>query len=166
MKVNKKYLKTFGIAIAGILIVALTVIALMMVIGPLIGDKFCTLAGCVGGVNIKVIEEIPDRYIVEVDFPSGKRKLTCNSAIPPTPTGGWGGDVCVPDGAFFRQIDVQGTGNLPTSDLPPEDLTVTVTVDGQQITRTFHPEYEIWHPNGEECEPMCYFATIEFDLSK
>jgi hypothetical protein len=131
-----------------------------MFFAPIIPGIFCTMTDCIGdGVHVDLIGQIPTSYTVEVDFPSGKRKITCptNSVTGNS----FSGDFCKSNGAFFEQIDSQAP-----SDLPPEELVVTVTFDGKQISRTFHPEYEVWHVNGKYCPPMCYFTTIEFDLSQ
>jgi len=137
-------------------------ILLLMFLGPIVGDVFCTLADCMGdGVHIDFIGQIPDSYSVEVVFPSGKRKITCDNTSLDNDFRFVGGDHCKQNGVFFEQIDSESD----PSDTPPEELVVTVIYDGKQVTKTFHPEYEIDYPNGEDCPPMCYYATIEFDVS-
>jgi hypothetical protein len=155
---NKKILL---LTVVGVLVsVGLVIISLMM-LGPIIGSKFCKLVDCVGdGVHLNFIGETPDSYTVEIEFPSGKRKIVCKSdslyELYLTE------DHCKPNGVFFEQLDSQ-----EPSDLPPEELKVTIAFDEKIITKTFRPDYEIWRDfNGEDCPPMCYFATIEFDLSE
>ena len=129
------------------------IVLTLTLLGPKIGGKFCTLADCFGdGIHIEFVDgNAPEKYSIEVEFPNGKRILECNNSSD-LPLADW--DSCKAYGAFFEQLD----------DLPPEEIVVTVIVDDTRISRSFHPEYEIWYPNGEDCPPLCYFATIEFEL--
>ncbi|MEW6029563.1 MAG: hypothetical protein ACOYZ8_09750 [Chloroflexota bacterium] len=154
--------RTFPFVFGGVLLLTGAAIVVLMLIGPLVTDQFCTLVGCLGdGVHIILVGEIPDSYSVEVDFPSGKRSVSCFTLFP-VRRDDFPGDSCTEYGAFFEQIDSQSH-----SDKPPEKLTVTVDFfNGQRITKTFHPDYQISYPNGEHCDPMCYYATIYFDISE
>ncbi|MFZ5878804.1 MAG: hypothetical protein ACOY0R_05500 [Chloroflexota bacterium] len=140
------------------------IILALMILGPIMGNVFCTIVDCLGdGVHINFVGgEMPSKYMVEVDFPSGKRTLDCDSTKISHPSELiLGGDYCKGNGVFFEQLD-----NQKSNDKPPGELTVTVVVDGKSIKQTFHPEYELWYVNGEGCDPMCYYTTIEFNLSE
>lgn len=133
----------------------------MMILGPINGNVWCTLVGCMGnGIHVNFIGNEPENYTVEVNFPSGKRKIACNYKSSANDSNVIRGDYCTEKGVFFKQIDSD------PSDTPPEELVVTIIFNGNQITKTFRPEYEISYPNGENCAPMCYYATVEFDVSQ
>jgi len=123
------------------------VIVVLRLRGPNIGNKFCTLGDILmdEGVVVSLIgHNLPEKYIVEVDFPSGKKVLECDDS-----------DRCS-DGAYFRQ---------PESGYPSEKLTVTVSTKNKRITQTFTPEYQITLPNGEGCEPVYYTTEIDFHIA-
>jgi hypothetical protein len=128
------------------LVICVSLIALRLV-GPKIGNKFCTLVDVLmdEGVVVHLIgQNLPRKYIVEVDFPSGKKVLECDST-----------DNCS-NGAYLRQ---------PESGYPPEKLTITVIINNRRITQTFAPEYQITLPNGEGCEPVYYTTEINFPVN-
>ena len=154
-----KFKKPLVFLLLAIAILVFGKFVLEKVIAPRI---FCTLLDCMGdGVQIIFVGEIPSGYSVEVDFPSGKRNISCFTLFP-MPRDNFGGDTCMDDGAFFEQLDSQ-----VHSDKPPESLTVTVEFfNGEQFTKTFQPEYHTYYPNGKYCDPMCYYAIIYFDISK
>lgn len=123
------------------------------------GNVFCTMADCIGdGVHVVFTGYTPKNYSVEIGFPSGKRKISCPSSMSPKHSEA---DQCTVNGVFFEQLDSKGS-----KDKPPKKLRVTVEFDGKRISRTFFPAYEFFYMNGEGCGPMCYYATIEFDLSE
>jgi len=150
--------KRWLLFLLGAISVFVIIILALMIFGPIFGNVFCTMADCLGdGVHIKFIgEEMPSKYVVEVDFPSGARRISC-----PGPSSDSGHDGCEANGVFFEQLDSQGP-----NDKPPQNLKVIVEIDGKRITRTFSPTYKYFIDNGEGCGPMCYFTTIEFNLSE
>jgi len=159
-----RYKKLLSIALVVIICVLPIGLASLMLIGPLLDEsEFCTLVGCYGnGVRVDIVgQKLDASYTIEVDFPSGKKSITCFADSATDGSDVLEGSFCELTGAFFEQIDSNSH-----SDTPPEELTVTVIFKGKKITKTFHPEYEVHYPNGENCDPMCYFTTIEFDLSE
>jgi hypothetical protein len=152
--------KRWFLFLLGAISICAIIILVLMMFSPLILDNvFCTLADCLGdGVHINLVGgEIPSKYTVEVDFPSGKRRISCPGSSPDFS----GHDACEENGVFFEQLDSQGP-----RDKPPKTLRVIVEFDGKQISNTFSPIYEFSYANGEGCSPMCYFTTIEFNLSE
>jgi hypothetical protein len=159
----KKWALPFFISL---LLLLVSSVVVLMLLGPVIGDVFCTIVDCLGdGIHIKLAgRELTGEYTVEVDFPSGKRVITCDSggdSLSPPKATSPDTDYCEPGGAFFEQLD-----NKSHNDKPPEELVITVVHDGERFTQTFHPGYEIVYANGEGCDPMCYFTTIEFVFPK
>jgi hypothetical protein len=49
-------------------------------------------------------------------------------------------------------------------DFTPDDVIVRVTTQAGTIEQTFHPSYEIVHPNGPRCEPTCRQALIRVPI--
>jgi hypothetical protein len=158
-----RYKKTFFSISSTFLLLIVVVIVFMMIIGPLIGSKHCTLGGIITsgkeGIHINFVGQIPDHYIVEVGFPTRKRKIICDTSSLPSNIGN--GDYCKVNGVFFQQTDEE-----QDLILPPENLVVTVMFNEKKISRNFYPKYETHYINGEGCPPMQYFAEIEFDLSQ
>ncbi len=156
--------KPWGLSFLGFVGIVGIIILALMIFGPIFGDVFCHMADCLGdGVHINFVgREITEQYMIEVNFPSGKRTLICNldqgSSTPDASLPDR--DHCGPNGAFFEQLDKK------QSDVPPEELIVTVVAHGERITQTIHPKYVIDYINGENCDPKCYYATIEFNFSQ
>jgi len=145
---KKFWLRTLG----GLLFSFTFLLILLRLLGPRVGEKFCTMADILmdEGVIVNLIgHNLPEKYSIEVDFPSGKKVLQCDSSLIEV------GNNCS-DGAYFRQ---------PESGYPPEKLTVTVVTNNKRITQTFIPEYQITLPNGEGCEPVYYTTEIDFSIS-
>lgn len=154
---NKHRNKISLLLIVCISIGFLTTIGLV-IFGPLIGTTFCTMAGCLGGgVHINFVGKIPEQYVVKVDFPYGTRELHCNTnSLPQNRT--WDKDECTDLGVFFADSDHDDIE-------PPKELTITIEYDGEIISRKVQPEYrDVFRPNGENCPPVCYYATIEFEI--
>jgi len=137
---------------------ALAVIALvfLMVSGPIIGDRMCTLVGCVGGLEIELIglpEATP--FEISVAFPSGETQtLACGTENDQSE-------------AFVKSCSPKGMFLSLTPDVePPKEITVTVTVNGKQTSEVFRPEYNKLQPNGEDCPPTCYSAKITLNIAQ
>lgn len=142
-RIKKLWLFVLG----GLLFVFIVVLRL---IGPMIGEEYCTLTDTIAneGVVVNLIgHDLPGKYTVEVDFPTGKEVVDCDSSQ----------NDCSSNGAYFRQ---------PESGYPPNELTVIVIIDNKQVTQTFTPEYEIILPNGEGCEPVYYRTEIDFPITQ
>jgi hypothetical protein len=148
--------KGFLIVSGGLLALIVIAFAFLMISGPLVGDRMCTLVGCVGGLEIELLG-LPDAtpYEISIVFPSGETQtLTCGTENDQS-------EVfvkkCSPNGAFF---------SLTPDAEPPQEITVTVTIAGSQTSETFRPVYEKFQPNGENCSPTCYSATIFMNISQ
>lgn len=44
------------------------------------------------------------------------------------------------------------------------EITFNIEWDGGSINQTYHPTYETFAPNGEQCDPQCPNATIEINI--
>jgi len=124
--------------------------------GPKIGNTFCTMMGCLGGVGV-VLEGIPDSTLYELEIQNlhGKKQtLTCTIGKDEYPIFG---NSCVPTGAIFT---------LNEDEVPPNEIAVTVTINGKKTSKVFHPNYEKNRPNGKPCPPICYSATIVMVISQ
>lgn len=115
----------------------------------------CTLIGCAGGVTIEFPQLPPGgNYEVQLSLPSGETKtLRCGEETNQVAFE----MVCSENEVFFA---------LPNDFPPPDTIMVTVTLAGEKVSREFSPEYEKFQPNGEDCPPICYNATIQFQLEK
>jgi hypothetical protein len=118
--------------------------------GPKTGNTFCTMVGCLGGIGV-VLEGLPDSTLYELEIQNlhgRKQTLTCEIGKDEDQIFG---NSCVPTGAMFR---------LNEDEVPPKEITVTVTINGKKFSNVFHPSYEKNQPNGEPCPPVCYSSTI------
>jgi hypothetical protein len=115
----------------------------------------CTLIGCAGGVTIEFPQLPPgESYEVQLSLPSGETKtLRCGEGTNQIPFE----MVCTENEVFFA---------LPNDAPPPEQISITVTADGETFSREFSPVFEKFQPNGEDCPPVCYNATVQFQLSQ
>jgi hypothetical protein len=146
---NKKILILVSI---GLLLLTGVVIVVAVLAGPVIG---CTLVGCVGGLDITLTGLSTSNYQISLTFPSGETKtLNCGSNVADESVAFE--KSCSSDGAFFR---------LDPDTAPPKKVTVTVVVDGKAFSQDFSPKYEKFQPNGKNCPPTCYNATIEMKIT-
>jgi hypothetical protein len=146
-----KYKKIILIVVAGVLVLAIGAVVALMARGQIA----CTLVGCSGGLTIDVVGLPPSaNYQISVSFPSSEtRTLTCGSEAETNTFD----QSCSQTGAYFR---------LATDVNPPQEITVTVEANGKSITQVFNPTYEKFQPNGKSCEPICYNATVQMDISE
>jgi hypothetical protein len=56
-----------------------------------------------------------------------------------------------------------GTG-IFFADYTPQQLTVRVVTPAGEATESFQPTYEKFQPNGEDCSPTCWRATVVMGL--
>ena len=141
-----------------ILLIGVMFIIALTILDPILSRQMeCTLVGCFGGITVELSGLPPSsRYQIAIISPPGEaRTLYCGPNSAKTSQAPfWHG--CTPEGAFF----------LLDADSNPQEITVAVTVEGKRISKVFHPEYEISQPNGENCPPTCYSATIEMNITQ
>ena len=140
----------------GLLLSIVLIVTLLALLGPTLAGpgKLCTLIGCASGIKVELSDLPPSSsYQMTVMFPSGETQtLFCepNETEAAAPFG----NGCTPKGAYFS-LD---------NDTEPKEITVVVIVDGKRVLEVFHPEYEKYQPNGEDCPPTCYSAQIEMNI--
>lgn len=147
--------KKLGISIlAGLLIFAAGIVFVPIVVGPFAG---CTFVGCRGGIDIE-LTGLPASSPYQIDFilPSGEtQSITCDANTRKGPDT-LGGSGCKVNGAFFGLQQDSG----------PKEITVTVIISGNEVSQVFRPKYEKFQPNGWNCPPICYSATIKMNLTQ
>ena len=139
--------------IAGTVLFMFAVIFAVLLTGPREG---CALIGCVGGLEIE-LAGLPAKtpYEISIAFLSGEiQTLACGTENDQSEAFV---KSCSPNGAFF---------SLPSDVEPPKEITVTVTVNGNQTSEVFRPDYQKLQPNGEDCPPVCYGAEILMNISQ
>lgn len=122
-------------------------------------SRICTLVGCLSSIKIHFVGgPISGAYTISISLPTGNRTLSCNNdkanvtpAVAPLAS-----DECLEDGGIFYF----------ESDLAPENVTITVSSSGGQVSRTLKPIYKTYQPNGEGCEPVCYSSSLDIDVSQ
>ena len=148
------------VVIIGLVICASIMILVLWLRGPVVGNNFCTLAGCLGGLDI-VVEGLSNGEVYDLKVTLNNRDLkqTCVVGKDESqfPQGG-----CTPTGATFTLNDFI----LSQDEVPPEKIAVTVTVDGKEYSEVFYPTYNKMQPNGKDCDPVCYGATLIMRISK
>lgn len=115
----------------------------------------CTLIGCLGGITVNISGLPPGSdYEVTLILPSGeKTNLQCGDSPEVNPFE----NSCAESGAFFT---------LPSDVEPPGEITIEVIVGGVSTSQGFTPVYEKSQPNGEDCPPVCYNATVNFQFTQ
>lgn len=117
----------------------------------------CTLIGCGGGIEVELVD-LPANtpYQVILSFASGETKaLSCDPDLEDKPSSFE--KSCFSNGAFF---------SLEQDALPPDEVTVTIIVGGDRVSQVFNPVYKKTQPNGEDCPPICYSATVKINISQ
>ena len=46
----------------------------------------------------------------------------------------------------------------------PNEVTITISWDDNQVSRSFSPEYRVFYPNGSDCPPECLVGRITFTV--
>lgn len=149
--------KTLLLAITIPLFLAAVIAISVAMLRPTEFAQICTLVGCGGGIEVE-FSGMPAAtpYQVILSFPAGEpRTLSCGTGVEDNSNPFE--KSCLFNGAFF---------NLEPDSLPPEEVTVTVIVDGRQVSQVFYPDYKKFQPNGENCAPICYSATVRMNISQ
>jgi hypothetical protein len=108
----------------------------------LLDPEACTLRGCGPSLTLEFTEQPAGLLRVEATdiITADRRVIDCTSP-------GW----CSGGFVYF-------------TDFTPEEVIVRVTTQSGTVEQTFHPSYEIVHPNGRRCEPTCRQALIRVPL--
>jgi hypothetical protein len=105
--------------------------------------KGCTLLACATELTVLVhgLEDV--EYTVYASAPGEEvRSTTCR--IGPS------ADTCTAYFAYFH----------------PAEVTVRVVWADQEVIAQFAPIYATTFPNGPDCSPTCYEATVEVDVEQ
>jgi len=124
---------------------------------PIGAAKMCTLLGCLSTIEVDV-KGLPDSTSYEVEIQNlqdQNQTLTCVTGQEKPYF--LEAHTCIAAGAIFV---------FDPDDVPPEEITVTVTADGKTVSQEFRPTYKKFQPNGEDCPPVCYSSTIVMDVSQ
>ncbi len=133
------------------LFVGVTVVLILM-FGPIVG---CSLVGCRGGIQVE-LEGLPAAipYQVLLSSPSDEiGTISCDPGAEDNPNSFE--KSCLANGAYF---------SLEPDVLPSDEVTVTVLVGESRVSQDFHPAYKKFQPNGMNCDPVCYSATIRMKI--
>ncbi len=112
--------------------------------------KTCTLQGCGYTLRVQFTGQVPDDYFVEAVVLNG-RTLTAHCV-----------NGALAEGTYYDGSPVYAPTEVWIPNFQPEALTVTLRWEGHRVSHTFHPTYQIFYPNGPECEPACPTGTVEF----
>ncbi len=104
-------------------------------------SKECSLRACAAELTVLVHGQADVEYTVFASAPDEEvRTTTCRIDSS--------ADTCAAYFAYFH----------------PAEVTVRVLWADQEVTEQYTPNYETTHPNGPDCSPTCYEATIEVDV--
>lgn len=104
--------------------------------GPLV----CPQVGCDSGLDIELMGELPETFMIVLEVPSFRPLIVeCSPSRP------CGERVHVPD-------------------FTPDRVFVEVRGEGVQFQEEFIPEYETLRPNGPDCLPECRKGLIVVDV--
>lgn len=146
---NKKFIL---LIFTGLLLLAGATVVLLTMFGPVVG---CTLIGCRGGIQVD-LEGLPAAtpYQVILSSPSGEiSTISCVPGAEDNPNSFE--KSCLTNGAYF---------SLEPDLLPSDKVTVTVIVGESRVSQDFRPVYKKFQPNGKNCAPVCYSATIRMNI--
>ena len=136
--------------IAGTTLSMFVIILAAAITAKINSSKMCTLVGCIGGIEVKVVD-LPEStpFTVGIVFPSGETQfVSCSGNAPESIPFE---NSCSSNIAFF---------GLPADAKPPKEITVIVVTESGQWKKVIRPEYEEFQPNGEDYPPICYNADI------
>ncbi len=114
--------------------------------------KTCTLQGCGYVLAVQLKGQVPGDYFIEAAGEDGKT-LTAHCVNGALAEGTYydGSPVCAPTEVWFPNFQ-------------PKELNVTLRWEEHRISRAFEPTYQIFYPNGPECEPACPSGAVEFAI--
>lgn len=128
----------------------------------------CTEIGCTDGVELFFLRDVyePGVYGVTVDMHGDI--VTCQATIPlesDTTDGCNDPRVMLYLSGSMLDTAEQSVDGFFLDSIEASALAVTVTLDGEQIGyAAFEPDYQTLQPNGEDCEPTCFYASYELTL--
>ncbi len=130
--------------VIGILLIAASVTAYILLFPPV-----CGAAGCTNGMLVVLSGNIPQTFIITLTTPDGdSRQVQCLGSQ----ANGSQDIFCLTDQVIFNNFT-------------PEQVTVTIDLeDGRQVIEQFEPEYVTVTPNGPKCPPECQFAEVQIAL--
>ena len=112
---------------------------------PPTSNRFCRAhVGCTSRVTVEFVGQLPEACIIQVSSPQWQQPqiFHCSDMMPA------GSEV-----------------RLNIREAVPDEVSVFV-IDGRQVVarETFTPEYIVGQPNGPNCSPICYWATMTMVL--
>lgn len=127
------------------------------------GNSDCTQMGCAPSLEMVFDETIPRDYTVTVTVGSRVSTADCTVASQPDTSG----EVAValenaPENTEGRVVCGTDRIVLP---MAPASLKVRLDHAGGTATEVeAQPAYEVFYPNGEECDPTCQRGSIAIDV--
>lgn len=128
----------------------------------------CTEIGCTDGLTLRLLADEDDFEVgtYAVSITADGEQTDCSFEIKSDCAGA---DICVGEEDCNAGYPLSASDPSEVTLLvggAPADVTVVVTLDGQEIVNeTTQPEYMEVQPNGEGCPPICNQATMELTLS-
>jgi len=113
--------------------------------------KTCTVEGCGVTLTVTLSGAVPDDYVLGAVTPDGeKMSVHCVN-----------GSGQYADDHFDRiSYPVCEQGRVTFVRFSPDEVTITVSWDGEKVSQSFKPVYESEYPNGPECLPECRIGQV------
>lgn len=127
------------------------------------GDRDCTQMGCAPTLEMVFDEAIPRDYTVTVTVGSRVSTADCSAASEPDTSG----EIAVPLENAPENTEgrvVCGAGRIVLPMAPPALKVRLDHADGPATEVEAQPAYEVFYPNGEECDPTCQRGSIAIDV--
>ncbi|MBN1315006.1 MAG: hypothetical protein JXA42_06045 [Anaerolineales bacterium] len=114
----------------------------------------CTLLDCYDTLSINLAGTIPSDYTLTATAPDGSSvQVHCIDGIAQrgNEKRSKNDPDCFPWGVILL-------------DFAPDEITVTLKWDDNEVSQLFEPEYELHRPNGPNCEPECRTGCAVLDV--
>lgn len=117
----------------------------------------CHLIGCADQLTINLVGNVPEDFIIEATAVGFEPQTAhCHQ-----------GDTITPDGSKAHIYDpICEKNSVAFFRFAPDETQITLRwgLDFTK-TKTIQPQYDLFRPNGPDCEPECRNGTAEFLLT-
>lgn len=156
MNEQTKPLIRIGILVGVFVLAGLVTVVILTLLGPINGTvtSSCILRLGMDYTQIDLEGAVPANYTAVAVAGSTRLELACPSDHEA-------------GSSTSNHIAMRcGLSDLTVShiDQTLEEVTITISWQGGGKTQTFHPEYELWYPNGKGCPPERHKAFLTMHL--
>lgn len=147
----RKVFSYFAIRLGAILIILIALVAVILTKFP--PKHVCTQIACSDSLTLNFSHNLDYPYTADLIGNNGEAtRVTCDTT----------GNVSTSSGGLVTAVCQANA--LTINQFTPRQVTIKITWSSDSYTTITRPEYDIYEPNGPDCQPTCYQAIVELTL--